>query len=154
MRNPAPPKTSSSTYSSASYCVGFTGCGNPNGRPKAPKYVSTPGIAHSVKRDDFFYIDNTPIPVSENGKRKLISLRKAIYQKLAYSAASGNIRAAVEWNKLRTQYVSEYVDEQLAMVAQILKSEKTARDFPEDATDKFLECLNRLKMMLGQGYQF
>jgi hypothetical protein len=64
----------------------FTGCGNPKGRPKALKYIPTPGIAHSVERDDFFYIDNTPIPVSENGKRKLISLRKAIYQKLAISA--------------------------------------------------------------------
>jgi hypothetical protein len=55
---------------------------------------------------------------------------------------------------LRTRYVSEYVDEQLAIVAEIVKREKTARDFPEDVTDRFLDCLNRLKMMLGQGYQF
>ena len=54
---------------------------------------------------------------------------------------------------MRTRFVSEYVDEQLEMVAQIMKSERTALDFPEDVTDKFLECLRSLKMMLGPGYQ-
>jgi hypothetical protein len=39
------------------------------------------------------------------------------------------------------------------MVAQIRRSEKIAQDFPEDVTDKFLECLRNLKMMLGPGYQ-
>jgi uncharacterized protein DUF5681 len=75
----------------------FTDCGNLKGRPKALKYTAKPGIAHSVQRDDFFEVDNAPITISENGKRKQISLRKAIYQKLAYSAASGDTRAAVEW---------------------------------------------------------
>jgi hypothetical protein len=131
----------------------FTGCGNPKGRPKADKYIPTPVIAQSVQRTDFFEIDNAPVTISENGKRKTISLRKAIYQKLAYSAASGNTRAAIEWNKLRTGFIGEYVDEQLAMVAQISKSEKVARDFPEDVTDKFLECLQNLKLMLGPGYR-
>lgn len=131
----------------------FTGCGNPKGRPKAPKYIPPPGITQCVQRNDFFEVDNAAITVSENGKRKQISVRKAIYQKLAYSAASGETRAAVEWNKLRTRFVGEYVDEQLAMVAQIMKSEKVARDSPEDVTDRFLECLRNLKMMLGPGYQ-
>ena len=131
----------------------FTDCGNPKGRPKAVRYIPTPGIAQCVQRNDFFEVDNAAITVSENGKRKQISLRKAIYQKLAYSAASGNTRAAIEWNKLRTRFVGEYVDEQLAMVAQIMESEKVARDFPEDVTDKFLECLRNLKMMLDPGYQ-
>jgi len=131
----------------------FTDCGNPKGRPKALKYIPKPGIAHCVQRDDFFEVDNATITTSENGKRKLISVRKAIYQKLAYNAASGDTRAAVEWNKMRTRFVTEYVDEQLAMVAQIRRSEKIARDSPEDVTDKFLECLRSLKMMLGPGYQ-
>jgi Family of unknown function (DUF5681) len=131
----------------------FTDCGNPKGRPKALKYTPPTGIAHCVQRNDFFEVDNAPITISENGKRKLISVRKAIYQKLAYSAASGDTRAAVEWNKMRTRFVSDYVDEQMAMMAQIRRSEKTAQDFPEDVTDKFLECLRSLKMMLGPGYQ-
>jgi Family of unknown function (DUF5681) len=131
----------------------FTDCGNPKGRPKTPKYIPPPEIAHCVQRNDFFEVDNAAITVSENGKRKQISLRKAIYQKLAYNAASGDTRAAVEWNKMRTKFVGEYVDEQLAMLAQIMESEKIARDFPEDVTDKFLECLQSLKMMLGPGYQ-
>ena len=108
----------------------FTDCGDPKGRPKAVRYIPTPGIAKCVQRNDFFEVDNAAITVSENGKRKRISVRKAIYQKLAYSAASGETRAAVEWNKLRTRFVGEYVDEQLAMVAQIMKSEKVARRFP------------------------
>jgi hypothetical protein len=132
----------------------FTDCGNPKGRPKALKYTPQPGIAHCIQRNDFFEVDNAPITISENGKRKLISVRKAIYQKLAYNAASGDTRAAIEWNKMRTRFVSEYVDEQSAMFSQILKSEKFARDFPEDVTDKFLECLRNLKLMLDPGYQY
>ena len=131
----------------------FTDCGNPKGRPKAIKYTPKPGIAHCVQRNDFFDVDNAPITVSENGKRKQISVRKAIYQKLAYSAASGDTRAAVEWNKMRTRFVGEYVDEQMAMVTQIRESERIAQDFPEDVTNKFLECLRSLKMMLGPGYR-
>ena len=131
----------------------FTDCGNLKGRPRTLKYSPGPGIAHSVQRNDFFEVDNAPITITENGKRKQISVRKAIYQKLAYSAASGDTRAAVEWNKMRTRFVSEYVDEQMEWVAQIRRSEKIAQDHPEDVTDKFLECLRSLKMMLGPGYQ-
>jgi Family of unknown function (DUF5681) len=132
----------------------FTDCGNPNGRPKALKYIPEPGIAHSVQRNDFFEVDNAPVTVSENGKRKQISVRKAIYQKLAYSAASGDTRAAVEWNKMRTRFVSEYVDERMSMLAQIIESDKIARHCPEDVTDKFLETLKNLKSMLGPGYSY
>ena len=131
----------------------FTDCGNPNGRPKALKYTPTTEIGHSIQRNDFFEVDNAPITISENGKRKQIPLRKVIYQKLGYSAASGNIRAAIEWNKMRARFVVEYVDEQLSMLAQLMKSEKIARDFPEDVTDQFLECLRNLRMMLGPDYQ-
>jgi hypothetical protein len=106
-----------------------------------------------VQRNDFFEVDNAAIMITENGTRKQISVRKAIYQKLAYNAASGDTRAAVEWNKMRTRFVSEYVDEQLEMVAQIMRSEKIAQDHPEDVTDKFLECLRSLKTMVGPGYQ-
>src|SRR5215207_10067972 len=86
----------------------FTDCGNPKGRPKASKYVPTPHIAHRVQRNDFFEVDNAAITVSENGKRKQISVRKAIYQKLAYNAALGETRAAVEWNKMRDKFICEY----------------------------------------------
>jgi hypothetical protein len=133
----------------------FTDCGNPNGRPKALKYIPEPGIAHSVQRNDFFEVDNAPVTVSgNNGKPKQISVRKAIFQKLAISAASGDTRAAVEWNKMRTQFVSECVDEQMSMIAQIIESDKIARHCPEDVTDRFLECLNNLKSMLGPGYAY
>ena len=54
---------------------------------------------------------------------------------------------------MRTRFVVEYVDEQMAMVTQIRESERIAQDFPEDVTDKFLECLRSLKMMLGPGYR-
>ena len=67
---------------------------------------------------------------------------------------SGDIRAAVEWDKIRTRLVCEYVDEQMSMVAQIIESDKIARHCPEDVTDRFLECLNNLKSMLGPGYAY
>ena len=119
----------------------FTDCGNPNGRPRALKYTPPTEIARHIQRDDFFEVDNAPITISENGKRRQISVRKAIYQKLAYSAASGNTRAAVEWNKMRTRFVCEYIDEQMSLLAQVFESEKVARHRPEDVTDKFLETL-------------
>ena len=131
----------------------FTDCGNLKGRPKALKYTPPPIIAHSVERDDFLEVDNSPITITENGNRKQISVRKAIYQKLAYSAASGDTRAAVEWNKMRTRYVGEYVDDQLRTLEEILKREKIARHFPEDVTDKWLECIDNLKRALGAGYR-
>jgi hypothetical protein len=53
---------------------------------------------------------------------------------------------------MRTRFVSEYIDEQMAALDQVMKGEKLVRDFPEDVTDRFLECLRRLKMMLGPGY--
>ncbi len=132
----------------------FTDCGNPKGRPKAPKHTPKPEIGHHVQRDDFFEVDNASIPITENGKRKLISVRKAIYQKLAYNAASGDTRAAVEWNKMRTRFVGDYLDEQIEMLRQVMKSEKVARDSPEDVTDKFLEALRHVKLMLRPGYAF
>ena len=132
----------------------FTDCGNPNGRPKIQKYIPEPGIARSVQRNDFFEVDNSPVTVTENGKRKQISVRKAIYQKLAYSAASGDTRAAVEWNKMRTRFVGEYIDEQMSLLAQVIESEKIARHCPEDVTDKFFETLKNLKSMLGPGYAY
>lgn len=132
----------------------FTDCGNLKGRPRTLKYTPEPVITHSMQRDDFFEVDNAPITITENGKRKQISVRKAIYQKLAYSAASGDTRAVVEWNKMRTRFVSEYVDEQISIIAQIIESEKTALHYPEDVTDRFLELLNNLRSMLGPGYSY
>jgi CheY-like chemotaxis protein len=73
---------------------------------------------------------------------------------LLYSAASGDTRAAVEWNKMRTRFAGEYVDEQMSLVAQIMESDKIVRHCPEDVTDRFLEILNNLKSMLGPGYSY
>jgi hypothetical protein len=132
----------------------FTDCGNLNGRRKALKYTPPEMIDRNLERDEFFEVDNSPITVTENGKRKQISVRKAIYRNLAYKAASGDTRAAVEWNKMRTRFISQYVDEQMAMLAEVIESEKIARHCPEDVTDKFHEARNNLKAMLGPGYRY
>jgi hypothetical protein len=132
----------------------FTDCGNPKGRPKTLKYTPPAVIGPNLERDDFFEIDNSPVTVTENGARQQVSVRKAIYRTQAYSAASGNIRAAVEWNKMRTRFIAQYVDDQLSMLAQIVESEKIARHSPEDVTDKFHEALKNLKSMLGPGYEY
>ena len=55
---------------------------------------------------------------------------------------------------MRTRFLSEYVDEQMSMLAQIMESDKIARHCPEDVTDKFLETLKNLKSMLGPGYAY
>jgi hypothetical protein len=132
----------------------FTDCGNPKGRPKTLKYSPPIVIGPNLERDDFFEVDNSPVTVTEHGKRRQISVRRAIYQNIAYKAASGDIRAAIEWNKMRTRFISQYVDEQMSMLAQIIESEKIARHAPEDVTDKFHEVLKNLKSMLGPGYEY
>jgi hypothetical protein len=133
----------------------FTDCGNLKGRPKTLKYTPPAVIGPNLERDDFFEVDNSPVTVTEkNGKRKQVSFREAIYRTHAYSAASGNIRAAIEWNKMRTRFIAQYVDEQMSMLAQIIESEKIARHAPEDVTDKFHEVLKNLKSMLGPGYEY
>jgi hypothetical protein len=132
----------------------FTDCGNPNGRPKTLKYFPPIVIGPNLERDDFFEVDNSAVTITESGKRKQIPLRKAIYQKIAYKAASGDMRAAAEWNKMRTRFIGQYVDEQMSLLAQIVESDKIARHCPEDVTDKFLETLNNVKSMLGPGYEY
>ncbi len=132
----------------------FIGCGNPKGRPRTPKYTPPNVIAHRVERDDFFKVDNSPITITENGKPKQISMRQAIFQQMARKAALGDMRAATEWNKMRNRHVSEYVDEQMAILRQVVKAEKTVQHHPEDVTDRFLETLQNLKMMLGPGYAY
>lgn len=77
----------------------------------APRPKNDPGascVPHQIERDDFFEIDNAPITITENGKPTQIPTHKMIYRKLAYSSASGNIRAAIEWNKMRNRFVSSY----------------------------------------------
>jgi hypothetical protein len=123
----------------------FTDCGNYKGRPKKEK----PEPSTVEQREDFFDVDNASIVIVENGKRKKISVRKAIYQKLAFSAASGDTRAAVEWNKMRDRFVVAYLDEQIGLFTQIVESEKTLRAAPEDVSDKFLLALHTAKTLLG-----
>ena len=130
----------------------FTDCGNPKGRPKLPK-PEPPPIATHVERDDFFEIDNASILVTENGKQKYITIRKAIYQKLAYKAALGDTRAAIEWTKLRSRFVCQFIDEQTELMKSVYEAEKLVHRSPEDVTNKYLQTLQQMKAMLAPGFQ-
>jgi hypothetical protein len=72
-------------------------CGNPRGRPrKLPRKISARQL-----RTDFFAAGEVLIPIIENRERKLVPANVAIDMQLARKAASGDIRAIIEWNKKR-----------------------------------------------------
>lgn len=72
-------------------------CGNPRGRPrKRPRKIHP-----DVLRNEFFEISETLVPIIENGRRKLIPASQAIDKQLVLKAASGDLRAILEWNKMR-----------------------------------------------------
>lgn len=129
----------------------FTDCGNPKGRPKVFAQMPRP-ISHQTERDDFFEVDNASVTITENGKRKDISVRKAIYHKLAYNAASGDTRAAIEWNKIRNRFVAAFLDEQIELMKSVHESEKFVQNSPEDVTDSYLEVLKQARAMLSPGF--
>src|ERR1051326_1381810 len=72
-------------------------CGNPRGRPrKIPRKITVEQL-----RKDFFEAGETLVPILENGERKLIPASVAIDKQLTIRAASGDIRAIIEWKKTR-----------------------------------------------------
>src|SRR5258708_4698091 len=108
-------------------------CGNPRGRPrKLPRKIHP-----DLLRADFFEISETLVPIIENGQRKLIPASLAIDKQLLLKAASGDLRAILEWNKMRHRHTLEHVKTQLDCMEQLLKSEDILRKFPEDVTDEY-----------------
>jgi hypothetical protein len=89
-----------------------------------------------------------PVSIVENGKRKLIPANMAIQKQLMLKAASGDMRAIVEYNKRRERYCLEHVKVQLSNLEAIANAEDRPRDFPEDVTDEFRRALELLKANL------
>lgn len=125
-------------------------CGNPRGRPrKEPIRISDEQL-----RQDFFDAAETLIPIVENGKRKLIPAHIAIQKQLMLKAASGDMKAIVEYNKRRERYCLEHVKLQLSNLEAIANAEDRIRDFPEDVTDEFKLSLRLLKAALDPHFRF
>jgi uncharacterized protein DUF5681 len=123
-------------------------CGNPRGRPrKLPRKIDPEQL-----REEFFEAGETLVPIIENGKRKFIPARAAIEKQLALKAASGDLRAILEWNKMRHRHTLEYVKEQLDYVEQLLKSEDIERKFPEDVTDEYKAMTRNLRAAIDPDY--
>ena len=123
-------------------------CGNPRGRPrKLPRKIDLEQL-----REEFFEAGETLVPIIENGTRKLIPARAAIEKQLALKAASGDLRAILEWNKMRHRHTLEYVKEQLDYVEQLLKSEDIERKFPEDVTDEYKAMTRDLRAAIDPDY--
>ena len=116
-------------------------CGNPRGRPRK----MPPMISDEQLRRDFFKAAETPISIVENGKRKTVSARVAVEMQLARKAASGDMKAIVEFNKRNERFTLEHVKWQLSKLETIVSGEDSIRRFPEDATDEFKLNLKLLK---------
>ena len=123
-------------------------CGNPRGRRrKLPRKIHPDGL-----RKDFFEAGETLVPIIENGKRKLIPARVAIDKQLTLKAASGDLRAIIEWSKMRQRHTLEHVKGQLDSLEQLLKSEGIVRKFPEDVTDEYKALTRNLRLAIDPDY--
>ena len=123
-------------------------CGNPRGRPrKNPRKIN----AHQLSTD-FFEAAEMLVPIIENGERKFIPVGVAIDKQLALKAASGNLRAIIEWKKTRSKLTIEYVKEQLGKLEWLIKSEATVRNYPEDVTDDFLNLVKNVRLAMDPDY--
>ena len=123
-------------------------CGNPQGRPrKIPRKISVEQL-----RKDFFEAGETLVPILENGERRLIPASVAIDKQLTLRAASGDIRAIIEWKKTRQRLTLEHVKEQLEHIGCLMKSEDIVRKFPEDVTEEFLAAIRSLRLAIDPDY--
>jgi hypothetical protein len=116
-------------------------CGNPRGRPRS----MPPMISDKQLRQDFFKVAETPISIVENGKRKTVSARVAVEMQLARKAASGDMKAIVEFNKRNERFTLEHVKSQLSILEAIVDGEDSIQRFPEDVTDEFKRTVKLLK---------
>jgi hypothetical protein len=123
-------------------------CGNPRGRPRKMRREIHPDRL----RADFFEAGETLVPIIENGKRKLIPARVAIDKQLTLKAASGDLRAIIEWNKLHQRHTLEHVKRQLEYLEQLMKSEDIVRKFPEDVTDEYKLLTRNLRSIIERDY--
>jgi hypothetical protein len=123
-------------------------CGNPRGRPRKTLRKIHP----DELRKDFFEAGETLVPIIENGKRKLIPASVAIDKQLTLKAASGDLRAIIEWTKMRQRHTLEYVKRQLESLEQLMKSEDIVRKFPEDVTDDYKALTRKLRLAIDPDY--
>jgi hypothetical protein len=123
-------------------------CGNRRGRPrKLPR-----NIHPDILRADFFEAGETLVPIIENGRRKLIPASVAIDKQLTLKAASGDLRAIIEWNKMRQRHTLDHLKTQLDSLQQLLKSEEIVRKFPEDVTDVYKALTRNLRSVIDPDY--
>jgi hypothetical protein len=119
-------------------------CGNPRGRPrKMPLRISDEQL-----REDFFNAAETLIPITEKGERKLVPASRAIDMQLVLKAASGDLKAIIEYNKRRERYTLEHLKLQLSNLEAIADAEYRIRNHPEDVTDELKRVVVLLKASL------
>lgn len=119
-------------------------CGNPRGRPCKTRRK----ITEEQLREIFFEAGETMVPIIENGRRKLIPASLAIEKQLAVKAASGNLRAIIEWNKRNERHTSEHDKRRLELLDCLIKSEDSIRKYPEDVTDEYKALTAQLRAIL------
>jgi hypothetical protein len=118
--------------------------GNPRGRPRKEFRK----ISEEKLREAFFDAADTRVAIVEGGKRKLIPAHEAIEQQLVRKAASGDMKAIIEYNKRRDRFTIEHVKEQLRRLETIYNMIDRIRQFPEDVTDEFKNALRLLQESL------
>ena len=123
-------------------------CGNPRGRPRKLRRKIRP----DQPRKHFFEAGEILVPIIEKGKRKLIPASVAIQKQLALKAASGDMRAVIEWIKMFERHTSDYENEQRAYLVQLLKSEDIVRKFPEDVTEEYIAATRNLRSAMDPDY--
>jgi hypothetical protein len=67
-------------------------------------------------------------------------------------AASGDLRAIIEWKKTRQRLTLEYVKDQLETLEALTTVEDIERKFPEDVTEELLAVARSLRLAIDPDY--
>jgi hypothetical protein len=122
--------------------------GNPRGRPrKKPQRIHP-----ELLRRKFFEASETLVPIMKHGKREMVPASFLIEKQLALKAASGDMRAILEWMKMYQRHTLEYDKEQLKFAEHLRKAEERIRKFPEDVTDQFKTATRMMRSMIDPTY--
>src|SRR5260370_41315620 len=106
-------------------------CGNPRGRRRRmPLRISDEQL-----REDFFNAAETLIPITEKGKRKLVPASHAIDMQLILKAASGDMKAIIEYNKRRERRMVEHLKLQLSRLPVLVDAEYLFTKNPDCGKD-------------------
>jgi replication-associated recombination protein RarA len=118
------------------------GCsGNSNGRPPKRKRTFT----NEQVREDLLCELEENIELTLDGKTRKLPKIRVIIKKLVLKALQGDTRSILKVLEMRSETVSEMVNERLALLEAYLENVKLYKQNPDDVTDEMIEHLRFIR---------